>query len=291
MLKPPQTPGGLPNPLDFFDVPPPPNLPPQSAAALDRQSKFQAGMEVNASPLVDDLSGLDFSAATMQASAKEAATARQVSMSRPSAVNPDNPFAGLGGPVTIPRAEGANPFMTERIESSDLPTAVPGMVDSTPSAKSPFVTQPLDLTLGLPNPSRAKKSGVMAGPGRDLVVGSEMRKVAIHFQAGDIKRGFLRQLRSRDQSIQFFEQENGAASDVPMEGVKAVFVMEGKTRFQPPANMVPVTVTFEDGREIGGLTPDKDGNDSFLTIYPTQQRGMVERIFVLRSAVASMRDG
>jgi hypothetical protein len=121
-------------------------------------------------------------------------------------------------------------------------------------------------------------------PDPSLLIGR--RKVTVHMLNGEKKQGSIRALRRGE--LGFKLETPGAAEEIAIAQIKAVFV-----HLQPNATPKggagrPVTVTFRDQRAVQGDTDDYAPEMPVFTLVPPAGRGQFEKIVINAGAVATV---
>jgi len=122
-------------------------------------------------------------------------------------------------------------------------------------------------------------------PALHALVGSF--RVVVHTVDGQVKRGTL-----LDPTLEVSPLElhlpDGGSDHLPVDRVRAIFFM--LTQGEPPAapDGARVRVTFRDGRQVAGFSPDYDPAAPGFFMIPADTRTNTARIWVYRSAVRQM---
>ena len=100
-----------------------------------------------------------------------------------------------------------------------------------------------------------------------------------------MRRGVLEDADLGGPALALVAQPGAAAEDLATEKVKAIFFMLDPGEKPPPAEGKRVRVTFRDGRQVAGFSPDyrEDGIGFFM--IPADTRTNTGKIWVYRSAV------
>ena len=110
-------------------------------------------------------------------------------------------------------------------------------------------------------------------------------QVVLRYRDGSTKRATLVQT---DTQREIFEiDENGAATEVPFQNLKAVFFPQSQPEKQPePAEGSQLAVEFVDGEVIRGVAQYNPERNGFF-LFPLD-RSKNDRIFVVNSAILSI---
>ena len=100
-----------------------------------------------------------------------------------------------------------------------------------------------------------------------------------------MKRGVVEDLDLAAPALALIPAPGAAAETIATEKVKAIFFMLAPGESAPAAEGKKVRVTFRDGRQVAGYSPDyrEDGPGFFM--IPGDTRTNTGRIWVYRSAV------
>ncbi len=120
-------------------------------------------------------------------------------------------------------------------------------------------------------------------PPRRIVTG--LHRVVVHTVEGQVKRGSLADPDLESRELLLSPQPSGAAEALPADRVRAIFFMLGAGEKPPPPEGMKVRVTFKDGRQVAGFSPDYDPDASGFFMIPADTRTNTARIWVYRSAV------
>ncbi|HEX7622113.1 MAG TPA: hypothetical protein VF400_00980, partial [Anaeromyxobacteraceae bacterium] len=173
------------------------------------------------------------------------------------------PLAALERPVAEPEVLEATDEQilevgTEVIEIG--PADDPAEIDAAaPAAVAPIVAAPPEpepapqpvLAPAAPAPTApeaptAPASSYVAGPHR----------VVVHTADGQVKRGILCDVALDGPEVLLQPQAGGAAEALPAERIKAIFFMLATGDAPPAPEGKKVRVTFRDGRQVAGFSPD-----------------------------------
>jgi hypothetical protein len=113
-------------------------------------------------------------------------------------------------------------------------------------------------------------------------------RVVVHTVEGLVKRGSITDAMLDAPSLPLAPQPGAAPEELPTSKVKAIFFMLSPGEKAPAAEGKKVRVTFTDGRQIAGFSPDySDAGPGFFMI-PADTRTNTGRIWVYRAAVKSV---
>ncbi len=180
----------------------------------------------------------------------------------------------------------------------DVPPEIASAYDS-PSPDSP------SLSFDAPEQGPAgaetgQPEGAPAGPGPVSLPGPEVEpmpptsaatvaagvhRVVIHTLDGLVLRGTLADADLEAPELALDSGDPGATSPVATDGVKAIFFMLAPGE-EPQAPLGKrVRVTFRDGRQVAGFSPDyREGGMGFF-MFPADTRTNTGRIWVYQAAV------
>jgi hypothetical protein len=116
---------------------------------------------------------------------------------------------------------------------------------------------------------------------------SGAHRVVVHTVEGQVKRGVLEDVDLAAPALAL-AQSPGVAETIPAEKVKAIFFMLAPGDDAPAAAGRKVRVTFRDGRQVAGFSPDyAEGAVGFFMI-PADTRTNTARIWVYGAAVRAV---
>ncbi len=170
----------------------------------------------------------------------------------------------------------------------DEPAAAPAMALEPPPA-SPAATDdaasevvdepPAPAPAAPPEP---EVTPAAASPSR--VAGAH--RVVVHTVEGQVKRGILEDADLGAASLALSTQQGGAPDVlIATERVKAIFFMLSPGEKAPTPEGNKVRVTFRDGRQVAGFSPDYDESGVGFFMIPGDTRTNTGRIWVYRSSV------
>jgi hypothetical protein len=120
-------------------------------------------------------------------------------------------------------------------------------------------------------------------PSSCVLAGSH--RVVVHTVEGTVKRGTLADPDLAAATLPLGSPAGGAPEDVPTEKVKAIFFMLAPGEKPPLAQGKKVRVTFRDGRQVAGFSPDYSETAAGFFMIPGDTRTNTGRIWVYRAAV------
>jgi hypothetical protein len=110
----------------------------------------------------------------------------------------------------------------------------------------------------------------------------------IHTVEGQVKRGLLED-PELDAVVLGLAPQPGADPEVlQADKVKAIFFMLGPGEPPPAPTGKKVRVTFLDGRQIAGFSPDYSDQGAGFFMVPADTKTNTARIWVYRSAVKAV---
>jgi hypothetical protein len=116
------------------------------------------------------------------------------------------------------------------------------------------------------------------------------RKATVHFLDAVTRRGVITNL---DTNADLIRLEPTPESKAPVEDLlavtlKTIFLMLPRGAAYPPKQGRQVTVLLVDGRGLEGCTPDYDPKRKAFTLFPSDDRGNIERIIIYTGAVKTL---
>jgi hypothetical protein len=115
-------------------------------------------------------------------------------------------------------------------------------------------------------------------------------RVVLHTVEGQVMRGMLANADLADAELPLL-QPNGAVARVPATHLKAVFFMLPSGERPPAAAGTRVRVTFGDGRQVAGLSPEYAPESAGFFVLPVDTRTNTARVWVYRTAVQHITIG
>jgi hypothetical protein len=137
-----------------------------------------------------------------------------------------------------------------------------------------------------PAPARVERDPFAASP--SFVSGEH--RIVLHTVDGQVMRGAIANADLEDPDLPLI-QPNGAVARVPASQVKAVFFMLETSDRPTSASGTRVRVTFGDGRQVSGLSPDYSESTPGFFVLPADARTNTARVWVYRAAVRQITVG
>jgi len=110
-------------------------------------------------------------------------------------------------------------------------------------------------------------------------------RVVVHTVEGLVKRGVLEDADLASPAFTLHAQAGQPGEEVATENVKAIFFMLASGEKAPAPEGKKVRVTFRDGRQVAGFSPDYEESGVGFFMIPGDTRTNTGRIWVYRSAV------
>jgi hypothetical protein len=110
-------------------------------------------------------------------------------------------------------------------------------------------------------------------------------RVVVHTVEGQVRRGVLEDADLAAASLGLAPQAGAAPELVGTDKVKAIFFMLAPGEKPPAPEGKKVRVTFRDGRQIAGFSPDYDETGPGFFMVPGDTRTNTGRIWVYRASV------
>jgi len=110
-------------------------------------------------------------------------------------------------------------------------------------------------------------------------------RVVIHTSDGQVKRGSVSDLTLDAPEVLLAPQAGGALEPLAADHIKAIFFMLPAGAQPPSPQGKKVRVTFRDGRQVAGYSPDYDPQRVGFFMIPADTRTHTARIWVYRSSV------
>jgi hypothetical protein len=125
-----------------------------------------------------------------------------------------------------------------------------------------------------------KKPNDLSGP----------RRAAVHFKEGASRRGVIKEISTNEDTIHLYPQGSidHPGDDLVALALKAIFLMLPPGTNYPPKKGLSCKIVLIDNRSLEGFTPDYDPNHKAFTLFPTQNRGNIERVMVFNEAVKNI---
>ncbi|ABS24287.1 hypothetical protein [Anaeromyxobacter sp. Fw109-5] len=154
-----------------------------------------------------------------------------------------------------------------------------------PPALSPARGAAVPAPPSAPEPPRAAAMPARAASPAGPTVASGTQRVVVHTLEGTVKRGVVEDLDLAAPALALLPAPGAAGETIATEKVKAIFFMLAPGEPTPAAEGKKVRVTFRDGRQVAGYSPDyrEDGPGFFMV--PGDTRTNTGRIWVYRAAV------
>jgi hypothetical protein len=221
----------------------------------------------------------------------------------PSVPPPDPAYEAIVVEEVLPADDGPVALATVSWVDEDGPAAEVVSIDvllaTPPPANAESLAPPLPPPLPAPShtaaePPRAvdQPAGPLApdpfAPSPSFVSGDH--RIVLHTMEGQVLRGSLANADLADPELPLI-QPNGAVARVPAEQVKAIFFMLPAGERPPAAAGTRVRVTFGDGRQISGLSPDYSPDSHGFFVLPLDGRTNTARVWVYRAAVRQIDIG
>ena len=160
-----------------------------------------------------------------------------------------------------------------------------------PPANAASLAPPLPPPLPTPppaaDPARAAAPDPFA-PSPSFVSGDH--RIVLHTVEGQVLRGSIANADLSDLDLPLI-QPSGAVARVPAEQVKAIFFMLSAGERPLAAAGTRMRVTFGDGRQISGLSPDYSPDSVGFFVLPLEGRTNTARVWVYRAAVRQIAIG
>jgi len=160
-----------------------------------------------------------------------------------------------------------------------------------PPANAASLAPPLPPPLPTPppaaDPARAAAPDPFA-PSPSFVSGDH--RIVLHTVEGQVLRGSIANADLSDLDLPLI-QPSGAVARIPAEQVKAIFFMLSAGERPLAAAGTRMRVTFGDGRQISGLSPDYSPDSVGFFVLPLEGRTNTARVWVYRAAVRQIAIG
>jgi hypothetical protein len=112
-----------------------------------------------------------------------------------------------------------------------------------------------------------------------------LHRVVVHTVEGSVKRGSITDVSLDAASLPLVPQLGAAPEELPTSKVKAIFFMLSPGEKAPAPEGKKVRVTFTDGRQIAGFSPDYSDAGTGFFMIPADTRTNTGRIWVYQAAV------
>ena len=110
-------------------------------------------------------------------------------------------------------------------------------------------------------------------------------RVVVHTSDGQVKRGTLRNATLDGPELELWPQAGIVPESLQAQGVKAIFFMLSAGEPPPAPVGKKVRVTFRDGRQVAGFSPDYAPDCVGFFMVPADTRTHTARIWVYRASV------
>jgi hypothetical protein len=120
-------------------------------------------------------------------------------------------------------------------------------------------------------------------PGAEPVQVAGTHRVVVHTVEGEVKRGTVTDvlLEGSDVSLELL---SGETQSLPSGSIRAIFFMLGEGESPPDPKGTQVRVTFRDGRQVAGYSPDYHPDRSGFFVIPDDASSRTSRVWVYRAA-------
>jgi hypothetical protein len=178
------------------------------------------------------------------------------------------------------------------------PESPPALANVHPAAASgPAALEPPALPVEEPLPGADLLAGLradLAAPEPEPVAPAAAvpssfiagaHRVVVHTSDGQVKRGSLRDATLEGPELQLWPQAGLVPEPLLAQGVKAIFFMLSAGEPPPAPVGKKVRVTFRDGRQVAGFSPDYAPDCVGFFMVPADTRTHTARIWVYRASV------
>ena len=190
-------------------------------------------------------------------------------------------------PPDAPAPYDAGLFATAAAEPAQEPAAYDPAAYEVPPGEAPEPAAPLAAEAELPVDVVDAPEPEVLDPGvpaEDFYVHGAHR-VVVHTLEGQVKRGFIENADLAAAELDLAATQGGPAEAVATANVKAIFFMLAPGEQPAAPHGSRVRVTFRDGRQVAGFSPDyREGAFGFYMI-PADARTSTGRIWVYQAAV------
>ena len=152
-----------------------------------------------------------------------------------------------------------------------------------PPPPEPFVAPPEPIPAAAPAAAPAVAAASAPASPSSYIAGPH--RVVIHTADGQVKRGTVCDVALDGPEVLLQPQAGGAAETLPAERVKAIFFMLAAGEAPPDPAGKKVRVTFRDGRQVAGFSPDYLPERAGFFMIPVDTRTHTARIWVYRTSV------
>ncbi len=200
-------------------------------------------------------------------------------------------------PPPLARGEVAVGVVDEEEDTGEV-VSLDALLASPPPATAESLAPPLPPPMPLPMPAPMAAPAIAAAPApteRDPFAPSYSfvsgdHRIVLHTLEGQVLRGSLANADLCDPELPLI-QPNGAVARVPADHVKAIFFMLTPGDRPPAAAGTRVRVTFGDGRQVSGLSPDYAPDSPGFFVLPLDVRTNTARVWVYRAAARQIAVG
>ncbi|MBI5526997.1 MAG: hypothetical protein HY897_11735 [Deltaproteobacteria bacterium] len=305
-------PAGAEGPVDVADVGPdeiesipleeelPPDAAPEQAAAPTRDPAGPAEQEVDVPAAPESASGPGMTEWAAQLPARPAAAAAAADLPpfpELDAVPPAQPPATFPQPAPTPivQWDAAVP-LPEPAQAEPAAAALPAfdlpLTFDVPQPASPPLTPDTAATIPpsvLPAPAVIVEAGGAPAPAGPAFAISDPSRVTVHFLDGDVKRGVIRELGTEATDLCLFGMDEKTSDSFPVAALKAVFVIAQPGTKPTGGGGREMSVTFKDGRNLKGNSPDFNPGGRMFTLYPEPRQGNVDRVIIFKDATDEVK--
>ncbi|HVO19379.1 MAG TPA: chemotaxis protein CheA, partial [Anaeromyxobacter sp.] len=115
-----------------------------------------------------------------------------------------------------------------------------------------------------------------------------VHRAVVHTIEGQVKRGFIENVDLGGPALPLSPVPGADPEILPADHVKAIFFMLPPGEQPPPPQGNRVRVTFRDGRQVAGFSPDYREDSLGFFMIPADARTSTGRIWVYRTAVKAV---
>jgi hypothetical protein len=200
--------------------------------------------------------------------------------------SPDAPAAVAAVSWIDEEGPGGEVVSLDALLATPPPASAESLAPPLPPPLPPHVAPaaPVDA----PEPVTGPPAADPFSPSPSFVSGEH--RVVLHTVEGQVMRGMLANADLADAELPLL-QPNGAVARVPATHLKAVFFMLPAGERPPAAAGTRVRVTFGDGRQVAGLSPEYAPESAGFFVLPVDTRTNTARVWVYRGAVQHITIG
>jgi hypothetical protein len=187
-------------------------------------------------------------------------------------------------PVAPPLRPGAAPTIPPTVSPAHAPVFEAAPVPAAAPAPA-FVPGPAPIFVPTPQPA-AEPPPPPVGLAYAI---SDPSRVTVHFLDGDVKRGIVRELGIDATDLCLFSMDEKSSDSFPVAALKAVFVIAQPGAKPTGGGGREMSVTFKDGRNLKGSSPDFNPGGRMFTLYPEPRQGNVDRVIVFKDATDEVK--